>query len=507
MRSGGTLRIGAIADPVSIDPRYVADEEGELVVGALFEPLVRLDDTLRPVAGAAESWEIEDNGRVFRFTLRDASFHDGSPVTAHDFKRTFDAIADGTADPPSYLGFLLEAVSGAADAAEEGGGLSGVVAEDDQTLTIRLDRPMPGFLTTLANPSLVPLPALADDDPDGFALQPIGNGPFEMLEPRESGSFLRLSRFSDHHRAALLDEVLISVYSDDPGHEQQWADLLDGQLHVAAIGPDQLAEAEEQFGVSSDGYQGPGVLDGATATVYLYGFDTTREPFDDPRVRRALSMSIDRDALADQVMQGTRIAADAIVPPPVPGSQPGVCDHCRLDPQAARDLWEEADPELDVLTLTHNRGSTHAAIAEQMAADIEAALDIEVELDADDLQPFVLSVRRGDAPVFRLGWQPTEPDPGSYLYPLFHSSQIGLDNLTRYANDDVDELLDEARASELVGSTLARYREAERIVVEDAAVMPLLYYRHMRVVAPDVQEFVWPPLGRVDLVEVWLDGG
>jgi oligopeptide transport system substrate-binding protein len=503
--SGGTLRIGLGVDPASIDPRFVVDEEGELVVSALFEPLVTLDDRLGVIPAAAERWQLDDEGRVFTFELRDASFHNGTPVTADDFVRAFDRITDGTADPPSFLAYLLEPVEGAAAAAAEGAELVGVEAVDPSTLVIRLTEPVPGFLRTLAHPSLVPVPAVADDDVEAFGEQPIGNGPFAMAGPREPEAFLRLARFADHHTPARLDEVVLQIYPDDPSREQQWEDFVDGQLQVADVPPERLDEARETYGEASDGYTGPGVLDGITSTVYLYGFDTTREPFDDPRVRRAISLSIDRDALADEVMQGTRVAATSLVPPPIPGSQTDACEHCRHDPEAARAELEEADVILDELQLTHNRGRTHTAIAESMASDLEDALGITVDLQGEDLQPFVLGVRRGEVPFFRLGWETGDPDPGAYLYPMFHSSQVGMDNLTRYADEEVDALLDEARASADERDARASYAEAERRILADAPVVPLLWYRHTTAIAPTVRDLRWSPLGRLDLARAWLD--
>jgi oligopeptide transport system substrate-binding protein len=543
---GGTLRIGLAVDPVSIDPRFVVDDEGELIVDALFDPLVRLDQRSVVVPAAAARWELSDDGREFTFHLDRSRFHDGTPVTAGDFKRSFDRISDGTASPPSFLAYLLAPVEGAAEAQERGGGLSGVEVVDRRTLIIRLSEPQPSFLRVLTDPSLVPVPESADADPQAFAAQPVGNGPFAMREPREEGAFLRLSRNEDHRTPPLLDEVLFQIYGEDPTRDRQWEDFVSGQLQVAQVPADRLDEAAERYGVSEDGYRGPGLLDGITSTVYLYGFDTTQPPFDDARVRRAVSLSIDREALADDVMQGTRVAADALVPPPFLGSQRGSCDHCRHDPEAALALLEEVraerataaaaaaeeqdavsedtdvtdgtdaeeseaeelvpDPVLERLTLTHNRGRAHAAIAERMASDIESALGIEVDLASRDLQAFVQSVRAGEVAVFRLGWDPGEADAGGYLYPLFHSSQVGLDNVTRYANDQVDLLLDQARSSGDAGLSFSRYREAERLILRDAPALPLLWYRHSNVVASEVRDLYWSPLGRIDLVGVSLDG-
>jgi oligopeptide transport system substrate-binding protein len=273
------------------------------------------------------------------------------------------------------------------------------------------------------------------------------------------------------------------------------------------VPPDRRDEAVERFGRGADGTTGPGLLDGISSTVYLYGFDTTQPPFDDPAVRRAISLAVDRDALATEVMQDTRVAADSIVPPSLPGAQPGACTHCRHDPAAARAELESAelDEPLESLTLTHNRGRTHAAIAERMAADIEDALGVEVDLDARDLQPFVQAVRRGEVPVFRLGWDPGEPGPGAYLRPLFHSSQVGLDNLTRYADPEVDALLDSAADAQDRSVAEARFRRAERRILQDAPAIPLLWYRNSRVVLPEVQDLSLSPLGRMTLAETWLE--
>ncbi|WP_165403973.1 peptide ABC transporter substrate-binding protein [Egicoccus halophilus] len=566
---GGTLRIALSVDPASVDPRFVADDEGELVVGALFEPLVALDEGLRVRPAAATSWEVEDDGRRFVFRLREARFHDGTPVTADDFVRSFTRLLDASAQPPSYLGHLLETVLGA-EAVAGGEVPEGLRAPDARTLEIELAEPRPGFLQTLADPSLVPLPASADDDLEDFGARPVGNGPFTMVERREPGQYLRLTRNPDHHRPPRLDEVVLSVYPDDTARDQQWHDLLDGQLHVAEVPVDRLEEARERFGTAPDGYRGPGVLDGITSTVYLYGFDTTRPPFDDVRLRRALSLAIDRERLAAEVLAGSRAPAYGVVPPPVPGAQARACGHCRHDPDEALALWQEvaaeraasepgpdevvegasgpddaadgaADPtpgavqdllvppvtppagavtadeeaepraawpaELATVTLTHSRGRTHAAIAERMARDIEEALGVDVELEPLEFGPFVQQVRSHEASVFRIGWETNDPDPGAYLAPLFSSQELGRDNLTGFADDEVDALLDEASRLPEPAAARARYREAERRILDEQPVLPLLWYRQSRVVTPEVSGLRWSPFGRIDLSSVRLASG
>jgi len=503
-RAGGTLRVGVAQEPGSIDPRFVVDPDAERIVGQLFDPLVRLDEDGRVVPAAAESWEVLDGGSRLRFHLRAATFHDGEPVTAGAFQRSFDRIADGTASPRSFLSYLLEPIAGSDAAETSGAPLAGLEVEDDRTLVISLEEPMPGYLVTLAHPTLVPLPEVASTDPQRFAEQPVGNGPFAMNEPREPGSFLRLTSFPDHHTPPLLDEVVVQIYVDDPGRQQQWDDLTSGLLQVGELLPEQRSDAAATFGMSSDGYRGPGLLTGESSTTYLYGFDTTTAPYDDPQVRRALSLAIDRDRLADDVMQGTRRAADSLVPPPIPGSQEAACEHCRHDPMEARSLFAAAETDVTSVTLTHVRGASHAAIAQSMAADIEAALGISVDLQARDLEPFVRAVRAGEVPLFWLGWEASEPDPGSYLFPLFHSSQIGQDNVSGYRDSDVDRLLETARSAPTAAIATPFHQGAERRILEDAPVLPLLWHRHAVLVTSDVRDLYWSPLGRVDLSVVWL---
>lgn len=502
-RAGGTLRVGLSVAPASIDPRFIEDAEGELIVDAVFEPLVTLDAQQRVVPGAAEDWEREEGGRVWTFELREAAFHDGTPVTAGDFARTFHRIADGTAEPPSFLAYLLEPLDGIVASQEDGEPLAGVEVVDERTLRLRLSRPEPGFVRTLTHPSLAPLPPAADADPRAFARQPVGNGPFAVAEPVEPGGFIRLSGRPGHHAEPLLDAVVFQVYPDGRGN--QWEDLLAGQLHVAEVGVGLIDEAVERLGRSADGYRGPGLLSGVTSTVYLYGFDTTAPPFDDPRIRRAVSLSIDRDRIATELFGDARRPADAIVPPPIPGSQPGACDHCRHAPEQARQLLEETGADLEEITLTFNRGGTHAAIAERLAADIEDALGIGVDLEGMELEPFLRAVRSGEADVFRIGLDADAPDAGSYLYPLLHSSAVGLENLTRFSDDEVDELLTRARATADREEAAELWREAERRALAEVAVVPLLNYRHNRVVAEGVRDLYWSPFGRISLERVWLE--
>lgn len=513
-RPGGSLRFGLSSDPRSIDPRFVTDDEGTVVVDALFDSLVALDPSLEIVPSAASEWEVSDDARRFTFTLREGdTFHDGSPVTAADFARAFNRIADGQSTPSSSLAYYLSPVVGFAEAQSAGTPLRGVRAVDERTLEITLERPFPEFLEVLARPEFGPVPASADESVDRFTENPIGNGPFAMAEPWQRNQFIRVQRFEGYAgEAPKLDEVVFRIYANDPAQEIQYAEFASGQLQFAEVPASKRDEAIEQFGLSTDGYTGPGVLDGLSTTLYYYGFNLEQPPFDEPELRRAISLSIDRERIAREITRSTRVPADAIVPPSIPGSQQAPCRHCRYAPEEAGAIVEELRQreeqplELEGFTLLHDAGTTHEAIAERVADDIETATGLVVDVEARPLAEMVRTLRAGEMEMFRLGWQADHPSPGSYLVPLFSSDRKGTDNLTRYDQPEVDELLEQARATTDEGVRRDLYAEVEDRVLRDVAIAPVLFYRHDKVVAPGVRDFVYTPMGTVDLARVWLDG-
>ena len=505
-QAGGSLRYALSTDPEYIDPGLVADEQGEVVVDALFDSLVALDNDMNVVPAAASDWDVNDDATVFTFHLKQgATFHNGDPVTSQDFVRAFNRIADGTRSPASFVAYQLAPIKGFADAQQSGTPLSGLATPDDYTLTITLEHPFAEFPKVLADPSLGPVPAAADSDPEGFAQKPIGNGPFQMAEPWQHDQYIRVTRFDEYYGTpALLDEVVFQIYPDDAAGDRQYADFTNGQIQVAEVPPGKIDGAREEYGVSTDGYSGPGVIDGLTSTLYYYGFNTEHPPFDDPKVRQAFSELIDRDAIANDIMKGTREPADAIVPPSIPGHQDDACRFCRYDPADAKKRLEGIDLP-DTVHLVYNTGQSHEAIAKKIAGDIESALGITVETTAKDLQPFVQTLRDGDMDIFRLGWQADYPSPGAYLLPLFSSGTIGQDNLTRFSDPETDAKLLKARGAKNDRTRTSLYQEVEKRVLEQSPIAPILYYRFSRVVAPEVRGFRINPLGNVDLRRVWVE--
>lgn len=504
------LRVAIENNPLSIDPRFVRDDEGEQVVDALFDPLVRLDAAFRIVPAAAESWDVDPTGLRYTFALRRAVFHDGSPVTAQDFVRAFNAIADGTGTPRSFLDYLLRDVVGITSARQFGTPLSGVRALDSQTLEITLKRPRATFLEVLTDPSLAPIPVAAEIDPDSFASAPIGNGPFKMVGVYESNAFIRLSRNPDHHTTPSLDEVIFTIFPNDPSRDAQWRAFVDRQVQIAYVPTQRRSEAVDRYGSFNVQNQRHGVVGDLSSAVYLYVLDTQTPPFTDMRARQAISLAIDREILASEVMGDTRVAATSYLPPSLPGSLALVCSHCLPDSERARELYAQAlletsaDP-LVTMTLLHPPGAVHTLIAERIATMVEDTLPITVRFRAIDYATLTSQRELYVWSAFRLGWRSNVTDAAEYLEPLFGVSLPDGESVLGQTDSRFDEPLSVNRTVTSAPIRRYLYQQLERRLVEDAVVLPLLWYRHERIIASEVNDALISPFGRLNLTDISLD--
>lgn len=505
---GGSLRYGLSHEPRAIIPGLPArradpavDGTDLVVVDALFDSLTALDDQQQLVPAAARRWDVGDAGATVTFHLRrDATFHDGTPVTAGDFVRSWNRIADGTAAAPSPLAYRLAPVEGFAQAQEGGVPLAGLEAVDEQTLRVRLTTPFHDFPVVAAHPALGPLPPTSDSP--GYADEPVGNGPFRMAEPWQHEQFVRVVRYEDHPRPARLTEVVFRIFTGTEADDAAYDEFRGERLHVAPVPADQLGGAVRAYGRSRDGYGGPGVLDGETLALYYYGFNVQQEPFDAPDVRRGLSLLLDRRAIARQLMAGTRSPAASVVAPPVPGHLPDTCAHCRYAPgEAAELLRGEAGRQV---TLVHNEDPADDAIARRFKRDVEAATELTVALEPVPFEQLRARVRAGDAGLFQLGWTADVPVMDEFLTPLFSSRGLGATNLVRYSEPVVDELLARARSTADREVRTALYQQAERRIMDDAPLAPVMFFRLSQVVARDVRDLSVSPTGAPTLERAWL---
>jgi oligopeptide transport system substrate-binding protein len=505
---GGTLRYG-IGEPTAIVPPDATTEDDLLVVDALFDALTATDASLRPIPAAAVTWSADEAQRVWTFTLREgARFHagpdgqPGPPVTAADVKFSWErAVAAGAA------GFRLEVVEGyEALATGRAAELAGVRAPDERTLVVTLREPLSTFPTVVSHPSLAPVSrVLWEADEQAYREQPAGNGPFRAAEAWARGQFIRAQRAADWRNgptAPALDEVLFQFADADTAYLA----FQQGRLQVSPVPESAIRQAVAAYGASGDGYHGTGVLLGETPTLYFLGFDATVPPYDDPEVRRAVSLAIDRAALARVV--GPHVTpADSLFGTSLPNGTAGTCEACVHDPAAAEAIFVERGVRR--LRLNVHRDGGHLPVARQIRGDLaEAGVVLEISAAAADLRSYLAELADGGVGLFRFGWAPEHPVLDELLHPLFHSSQVGRRNYMRYAREDVDALIDGARSSPGSLRQVFLSRRAEDLILNrDIAIVPLFRYRNAHVVDGRVHGFRLDAMGRANLAEVSLRPG
>ncbi|MDM8530465.1 ABC transporter substrate-binding protein [Anaerolineales bacterium HSG25] len=472
------LRI-ARTPPPTLDPTFVGDDISVMYIRQLFRGLVSSNDELDVVPEMAHSWEVLAEGSRYIFHLRDDYvWSDGVPVTAHDFvyawRRKLDRrlksanvsyLFDITGAESFYKGELtdFEAV--------------GIKAPDPLTLVIELDGPTSYFPLLLAQAPMAPIPR--------HVVEQYGSCWTDLDKIVTNGSFI-ITEWQENERVLL---------SRNPAYPGQFAGNLEqveiilGQKHRSvdriemyeANQLDQiglympLAESKQMRRQRADEY-----LPGPMFNVQYIGFDCHREPFDDPRVRQALAYALDQHKLANIVLDGHAFpATGGFIPPNMLGHSADI--GLPYDPDRARKLLAKAGypegrgfPKVDgLIRLGHNQMENYV---KQQWYDI---LNITLEWEQLEWGTFLKQLYRTSKHIFRNGWVADYPDPDNMLRVCSHSL---WSNLEKYKTYQI--LLEQARRSANQLERTDFYQQADRLLVEDAIVIPLLYGRRHMLVKP-----------------------
>lgn len=499
--TGGTFTYAELVDPLAIDPALVAEESGWNITRYLFDGLVKYDSsTGEVVPGVAEEWEVNEDATEFVFKLRKGvKFSNGRELVADDFVYSWTRALDPATESPMAM-VILEPVQGAmAFASGETDKLTGVEAVDDYTLKVTLDYPLADFITFIGHPVCAPVPREEVEAPGAnFGEMPVGNGPFVLKEWKHEQELV-LERNADYYGdAASLDQVIVKIVPDEA---TQLEELKAGNIDaIKALPPgmDESLRSDETIEV----------VDNDVAVLRFAAFNMAASPWSENKaLREAFSYAIDRETIARVVMQGHATAADAIVPASMAGHQPGALPHA-YDPEQARvKLAEAGYPNgegLPAITLTYASEGSSPDVAQAMQAQLKA-VGIPVEINGLGPDDF-LDQMMGQQLSFFIppSWGADYPSVDTFLYTLFSSSLIGPGgpNISQYANEDVDMLLDEARMTLDVDERTALYHDAENQILDDAPVIPIVFDRDVMAHSTRVNDFVLTPLGELDLCKI-----
>ncbi len=489
----GILLFGNDAEPEDLDPHVVSGFTEQKILGALFEGLVTLAaDGITVEPGVAQSWEQSGDGLHYTFHLRDdATWSNGDPVTAKDFVYAWQRIL--TPAFGSQYANMLHCIKNAK--AFNTGDLTdfgevGVRADDDHTLDVTLEYPTPYFLSMQIHFSWFPvhqatIEAHGRMDERGTrwtrAENFVGNGPF-MLTEWEPSSILRVAKNPNYWDAANVALNGIAFYPLD-NRQMEERMFRAGDLHMTSDVPLNKLPIYQR--------ESPKLLKAHPIYAsYFYRFNVTKPPLDDPRVRRALSLALDRESLIKHVLKIDFQSANSFCPPDPNGYQPDTQQP--YDVAEARRLLAEAGyadgADVPTIELLYNTSENHKLIAETIQQMWNKSLGVHVALVNQDWKVYMSSLRNLDYNIGRSSWYADFLDPISFL-ECFESDSGN--NRTGWANADYDALIRRARTAVDVESRYALYRDAERLLIAEQPILPIFHYVRTILLHPDVKG--WQP--------------
>ena len=480
----------------SLDPAAVTGVAEMKVLRFLYEGLVVKDPrTLEPRPGVAESWEISPDGLVYTFHLRaDARWSNGEPVTAQDFAFSFERLLDPrTAAAYAYqLWYVKGAQAFTSGAAGAGFETVGIRALDARTLVLELAAPTPFFLDVLAGVPLAPvnranLERLQQLYPERWRVEwtrpenLVGNGPYRLALRRVNDRlrFVKSANYWDARSVGLetIDclaiehlETALNLYLTG---EVGWID----NVPTAAL---DALRARPDFHAAP--YLGAG----------FYRFNTTRKPFDDPRVRRALALAVDREAIAARVLRAGETPSWGLLPPGIRGAAPQSFRHgTRAEDLAeARALLAERGTTLPAVEILFATQSTNKDVAEVVADAWRRELGVESHLLNQESRVALDSQKNLRFDVSRSSWIADHPDALGFLEIFASGSE---NNRTGWKNARYDELLARARLAR-DPERAALLEEAERLLLEELPILPLWSFVSRNLVDPRLEGFEANPL-------------
>lgn len=499
--SGGTYKTPLRSNPATLDPAMVRDWYGESLVHQLFDGLVRFDSYLSIMPALAETWQVEDNGRLYRFFLRNqAMFHDGTPVTVDDVIFSLSRLLR-VENAPVILPHLLK-INGALEYRENRADrVEGLKQVDDHTLEVRLSEPHIPFLTALGMcyAKIVPKEAVTRLG-DTFGKRPVGSGPFRFIS-WEPNTMIRLERFPEYYaEPSLLDEIHFRIY---PGGRDDaiLADFKTGNLaEMPVFGKVREALADRKDLQWSHR---------SSLSLFFYGMNCRHPNLANPDFRKALSMAIDRQELVSRVYNNQYDIATTILPPGMPGYTPVSripSNDMAMAGQLLQRYMETAPgplPAIEIVSATQSP-SSEAELGFVKESWERLGLSVEIKY-ITDWGRFEDYLKSDAVQIYRYAWFADMPEPDNFLYSLFGADSPA--NFMGYANTDVESMFTKARGTVGAVERAAMYQGIETLVLKTFPLIPLFYMSVDQVYQPHVKGIAVSALGAhtMTLNRIWID--
>lgn len=510
--AGFTVQYGS--NPETLDPALNSAIDASNTIITIFEPLLLINENNEVVGGQAESWEASEDGLTWTFTMRDGlKWSDGTDLTAKDFEYSFKRMANPDTAAP-YAETCLGMIDGF-DAAQAGDpdALNVKASDDGKTLTIVLSYPCSYFDKMAAFAAMSPVQqATVEANGDSWCTSAdtfVSNGPYMITDwtpserivlsknPNYVGGWDSSKIVSDTITLLLLEDSSASFAAYNSGEAVLIKDVPTDEIPS-------LTKAED----GGDFY-----VDTILGTYYV-SLNLQRDAFKDAKVRKALSLAIDRDYVANTIMQGTYTTADSIVGPGIVdesgyfhdnGNAPYISADYEANLAEAKKLLEEAGypngegyPTIEYST---NDAGYHVPLAEYLQ-QAWGDLGITLTINKMEWSSFTPARRAGEYDVARNGWVMDYNDPSNML-DLFCTSNGNNDG--KYANPDFDAAIDASRVADSA-EHFAQLHKAEDILMEDMGCLPIAYYNDYWLQSPTLKGTWHSPYGYWYLQYGYIEG-
>ncbi|MFJ9593142.1 ABC transporter substrate-binding protein [Streptomyces virginiae] len=490
---GGTFRLGS-TEPDTIDPGRAHESTGILLSNALFTGLYSNTPDGLAEPALAESASSDEGCTSWTFKVKaDTKFSNGEVVDAEAFARGWARSAHKAA--ASDVAYHFAGIKGY-DQLQDGSAktFSGVTTPDAHTIKVDLSKADCEFVLKTAHTAYSPVPKAAKvgEEDKAFGEAPIGNGPFKMDGSWEHNKAINLVRNDEYGlEKAKLDKVQVTLLNDKTAQQLEYDGFQAGTFDYAHIPTPMLKTAEAKYKPQNKWF----AKDTNGMNFVLPIGDNG--PTNSKDARLAISYAIDRQAIAKGVFQGYQTPSTTIVPPAFPKAyQKDLCTSCvKQDVAKAKEHAEKAGlkPGTEI-KFSFNTGAGHEEWVQAVARQLEDVLGLKVKLDGKDFPGMLKEQQGGQATgVYRFAWGADYPTPENFLFPLLHSASMNKDaegnvtgdNRARYNNPEFDKLVDTARATKDEAARTAMYKQAEKMAMDDMALIPTFNRSQFRLMATD----------------------
>lgn len=443
--SGGSgkdnLVVAVSAEPKSLDPQGANDSDSTFVKHQMFDTLFVQDKDMNIQPGLIESWEYKDDTTLEMKVRQNVTFHNGETLTASDILYTLKRSIDST-----YTSWQVDVID--IDASK---------VIDDSTVEVKLKQPCGPLLSQLSYLYVVNEKTVTEMGEEAFANSPVGTGPFKF-KGWTRGDRIEMERFDEYWgKKPAYQDLTLRVITESSSRS----------IEVEAGGVDIAFKIVASDVSRLEGNQDVNLVRGPNFSINFIGFDCTKEPFNNPLVRQAISYATDKESIVKTVYAGTGKVAKGPIPSTVWGYNDSLMQY-EYNPEKAKELLAEAGyPNGFSTKITTSDSQTRMDTAEILQNQL-AAVGITVEVEILENATYLQKVIDGGNEIYIMGWTTDTGDGDCGLYSTFYSTQPTWSNTARYSNPEVDALLLQGKEKTDQDARMEAYKKAQELIVADA---------------------------------------